>query len=73
LHVNCYPRARGKGVGSLLISHFVQKLREDKVSGLHIVTSPSADNRFFYIKNQFDFQLVRQRKDNEFLFMGRKL
>ncbi len=72
-HINCHPEARGIGVGSLLISHFIQRLRKDKIAGVHIVTSPSADNRFFYAKNKFDFQLIRERKGHSFLFMGRKL
>jgi GNAT superfamily N-acetyltransferase len=72
-HVNCHPDARGMGVGSLLVSHFVQSLRLDNVAGLHVVTSPNASNRLFYAKNGFDVQLMRERNGHSFLFMGRKL
>ena len=72
-HVNCHPDARGLGIGSLLISHFIEKLRKDKVAGVHIVTSPNADNRSFYARNKFDFELIRERKGHQLLFMGRKI
>ena len=72
-HINCHPEARGMGVGSLLIANFIERLRKSEVAGVHIVTSPRADNRFFYAKNKFDAELLRERNGHQFLFMGRKL
>lgn len=73
LHINCAPDARGLGCGSLLIAHFIKQLRSDGVQGVHIVTSPDADNRHFYGKNGFNFELIRAWKERPLLFMGRDL
>jgi ribosomal protein S18 acetylase RimI-like enzyme len=73
LHINFRPEARGQGIGSKLIEHFCEKLVQDDVRGVHIVTSPDADNRRFYSKNKFAFELKRRWREVDLLFMGRDL
>ncbi len=73
LHINFRPEARGMGIGSKLISHFADVLKERHIAGVHIVTSADAENRRFYSKNKFDFELKRTWHDVELLFMGRDL
>jgi len=73
LHINCAPEARGLGVGTFLMAHFLQKLRANKITGVHIVTSPDAENRHFYTKNGFNFELIRAWKERPLLFMGSDL
>lgn len=69
-HINCHPDARGKGVGSQLVNHFIENL--NGIHGAHIVTSPDAENRHFYRKNGFTHELIREWKGIPLLFMGRK-
>lgn len=71
LHINAHPDARGLGVGSALISHFVDVLRVDHIHGVHLVTSPDARNVKFYRDNGFNHETVREFKTHKLLFMGR--
>lgn len=73
LHINCHPDAQGKGCGSRLMAEFIRVLHERKIAGVHIVTSPIAENRRFYLKNGFNFELIRAWKERPLLFMGRDL
>lgn len=73
LHINCRPETRGHGVGTRLIETFCEELADQRTSGVHIVTSPDSRNRGFYSKNKFTFELQRSWKDQELLFMGRRL
>jgi GNAT superfamily N-acetyltransferase len=69
LHINCHHDARGQGVGSLLIGHFV---RECAGRGVHIMTSPGLPNNAFYRRNGFTFELTREFKGKPILFMGKE-
>ncbi|MGE3760448.1 MAG: N-acetyltransferase family protein [Pseudobdellovibrionaceae bacterium] len=73
LHINFRPEARGQGIGSKLIDHFCKELVRRDVRGVHIVTGADAENRRFYSKNKFDFELKRRWREVELLFMGRDL
>ena len=66
LHINCHPLAQGQGVGRGLVSKFIQQLKFEKVPGLHIMTGPASDNRKFYQKLGFDFEVTA----NSILLMG---
>ncbi len=68
LHINCSPAARGQGVGSKLISHFVNVLSRP---GVHLVTSPGMRNVQFYQRNGFTYELTRHWNESPLLFMGR--
>ncbi len=53
LHVNIAPQYRGKMIGSLLVYHFLQILKEKQVRGIHFgVLSEKAKN--FFIKLGFE-------------------
>lgn len=73
LHLNFLPQARGQGGGHLLVNTFVENLRKLKVPGVHIVTSPLAQNVSFYQKERFLFHLERKWHLTPLLFMGRTL
>jgi ribosomal protein S18 acetylase RimI-like enzyme len=73
LHINFRPEARGRGIGSRLIEHYCGKLVERGVRGVHIVTGADAENRRFYTKNEFSFELKRRWREIDLLFMGRNL
>jgi len=73
LHINFRSEARGQGIGSRLIEHFAGRLVERGIPGLHIVTGADAENRRFYSKNKFSFELKRRWREVELLFMGRDL
>lgn len=72
-HINTHPDKRGMGIGSYMLNRFVETLRERGVRGVHLVTSPDAENRAFYQKNGFTFELVRRWRGIPLLFMGRDL
>ena len=55
LHVNCHVDARGKGVGKMLVQKLLCQLKDQNVSGLHIMTGPTSDNKDFYQKLGFDY------------------
>lgn len=73
LHINAHPDARGRGIGSKLISHFCDILKKQGVVGVHLVTSPDSRNRSFYQNNNFAFEVEREFKGYKLLFMGRSL
>lgn len=73
LHMNAHPEARGRGVGSQLIDHLVEKLKGINAPGVHLITSPSQRNASFYRKNGFTEEVRRDWKGYPLLFMGRKI
>jgi GNAT superfamily N-acetyltransferase len=68
LHVNCHVDARGKGVGKMLVLKLLGQLKDRKIPGLHIMTGPTSDNKNFYRKLGFDYEIEM----NSILFMGIK-
>lgn len=66
LHINCHPKAQGKGIGRKLVMKLLDQLKSQGVSGLHIMTGPASDNRLFYQKLGFDFEVTI----NSILLMG---
>lgn len=72
LHINTHPRFIGKGIGSILIKYYINKLKKQSKKGLHIVTSPSARNTGFYKKHGFNDHIIRQWNGQDLLFMGVK-
>lgn len=73
LHINLTSKVRGQGIGSSLIHAACKELLTQNIKGLHIVTAPAARNVTFYRSNQFQFEVERSFKGNDFLFMGREL
>ena len=73
LHINMSRDASGKGAGSKLIEKYEEHLIEHKVSGVHLITSPSARNVHFYQKNNYSFTCERNFKGHPLLFMGKNL
>lgn len=50
LHINCHAESRGKGVGTKLVERVEAQMREQHISGLHIITETDAVNQSFYKK-----------------------
>ncbi|MDB2447332.1 GNAT family N-acetyltransferase [bacterium] len=78
LHINCHARARGKGIGSRLISSFESSLKNFEVNGisvkgLHLITSPEARNVGFYERNGYTDKHVKSLSGNDLLLMGKTL
>jgi GNAT superfamily N-acetyltransferase len=73
LHMNLTEKARGKGIGTLLIQSLESRLRLKGLHGVHLITSPSARNRNFYAKNLFTITHERKFKDVPLLFMAKKI
>lgn len=69
LHINCHESSRGQGVGKLLVEKLWQQLVSEGSIGLHIMTGPESENRKFYQKLGFGFELVNKG----ILFMGKGL
>lgn len=72
LHMNTHYSSRGMGVGSQLVDAFVERF-SNLTSGVHIITSPSAQNVHFYEKNKFEKIIEKDFLGSKLLFMGRKL
>jgi len=73
LHINCHPRFQGQGLGTQLLEVFIADCQSAGLPGLHIITSPSARNVSFYLRNGFDQQLDRQLGERAVRWMGRRL
>lgn len=73
LHINFHPEARGIGLGSRLVNHYIEYLSNEKISGLHLVTSPDAKNVSFYERLGFNTKIVRDSNGHPLLFMGKYL
>ena len=65
LHINCHANARGKGVGEKLLQTLEEKLRHNGLKGLHLITSPQAQNVNFYHKYGFseDYKRTNGRRN----------
>jgi GNAT superfamily N-acetyltransferase len=72
-HVNCHAEARGKGIGAQLILRLEEKLKEELIPGVHLITSPSSRNRSFYLRLGYNQEVVRPWQGQDLLFMGKKL
>lgn len=70
LHINFHPNARGKGLGSLLVNHYVNYLKSNNVIGVHLVTSPDAKNVSFYQRLGFTRTEKRDFNGITLYFMG---
>lgn len=73
LHINCAEAARGRGMGSTLLTVFESHLQTEGVKGVHLVTSPDARNVGFYDKNGYKFTKTAQWKGTPLLLMGKSL
>ncbi len=70
LHINFHPDARGKGLGSILVEHYKKFLCDNNIVGLHLVTSPGAQNVSFYERLHFLFSETREFNSMPLYFMG---
>jgi len=73
LHINFHPDARGLGLGSLLVKHYVEFLEAQRIPGVYLVTSPDATNVSFYERLGFNHKHVIEHNGMPLLFMGQKL
>lgn len=73
LHINCHPDAQGRGVGSSLLAFYEAFLREQHISGLHLVTSLNAENVKFYKKNLYLSLYQTCWKGADLVFLGKTL
>jgi ribosomal protein S18 acetylase RimI-like enzyme len=73
LHINFHPDCRGKGLGSKLIENYLTELKNLRLSGVHLVTSPEAANISFYQRLGFSDVYARDLNAIKLLFMGKKL
>lgn len=70
LHINFHPDARGKGLGSELVTHYMKVLKQNGIKGLHLVTSPDALNVNFYLRLGFTHTVTRDFNNMPLYFMG---
>jgi GNAT superfamily N-acetyltransferase len=73
LHINLRADVRGQGIGSALIGAFAAAAAEAGAPGMHIVTSKSARNVGFYLRNGFSILREAPSNNGPIVFMGRPL
>lgn len=73
LHINFHPDSRGKGLGGLLMNHYMSYLKLNNVMGVHLVTSPDAQNVSFYQRLGYTKTETREFNGMPLYFMGRVL
>lgn len=69
LHINVLPHWQGRGLGRMLMTALESKLRDQGISGVHLLTSPEASNRNFYEKLGF----IPTEINSGILFLGKNL
>lgn len=73
LHINLRAETRGQGIGSELIKAFEDYLIKKSVTGLHLITSSTARNVSFYLKNGFVHKVERLWNGRPLLLLGKTL
>ena len=73
LHIKFHPRARGLGLGSILVDRYCRDLVHKQIVGVHLVTSPEALNVTFYRRLGFTYEVIQEVNGNPLLFMGKSL
>lgn len=78
LHINLTAKARGRGIGGMLVERLAEAVSTAGACGLHLVTGPEARNTSFYRRQGFVREVRRelpapQGPGTELLFMGRLL
>ena len=67
LHIDLLSRSQGKGQGKLMMDHFIDYIRKNKIPGVHLELSVNNDRAFgFYCK----YGLQELDRNNESIFMG---
>ena len=67
LHIDLLLQAQGKGQGKLMMDRFIDYLRYNKISGVHLELSSKNDRAFnFYRK----YGMQELDRNNESIFMG---
>ncbi len=69
-HINFNSTQRGKGLGSQMVSLFLQDCSKLKIPGVHIITSPEALNVSFYKKLGFVNNVEKIFNGRVLFFMG---
>ena len=73
LHINFSSDCRGKGLGSVLVEHYLYECKSNKVKGVHLITSQDAKNVSFYRKLGFTDEFPRVAQSFTQLLMGKKI
>ncbi len=73
LHINCHPRVQGRGWGKVLLRALEQALVQQAVKGLHLITSASARNVSFYLREGYQRREQRTWGNAELLLLAKSL
>jgi GNAT superfamily N-acetyltransferase len=73
LHINFTSRARGLGLGSLLIREFEGILEREKVPGVHLITGALERNVGFYLKNGYEEVAQTDWNGAKLVMLGHRL
>jgi GNAT superfamily N-acetyltransferase len=73
LHINFTSRARGLGLGSLLVRRFEEILQREAVPGVHIVTGALERNVGFYMKNGYEEVALTDWNGAKLMMLGHRL
>ena len=67
LHIDLLSRAQGKGQGKLMMDRFIDYLRYNKISGVHLELSSKNDRAFSFYRK---YGMQELDRNNESIFMG---
>jgi ribosomal protein S18 acetylase RimI-like enzyme len=70
LHINFSSECRGRGLGSILVQHYLDECSRNKIKGVHLITAQNAKNVSFYRKLGFTHEYPRPLQSFTQLFMG---
>lgn len=72
-HINCHSTSRGMGLGSKLLQHLENYLKEQGISGVHLTTAKGAENVSFYQKNRYQCVAEEQKHESTLILLAKKL
>lgn len=71
LHVNFHADARGMGLGSKLFLELEKEFQRANIRGVHIMTGPDSQNKSFYRRLGFLYEVILEFQSNPILLMGK--
>jgi GNAT superfamily N-acetyltransferase len=72
-HINCHPRYRNKGIGTRLVTAYLERCADQGLPGVHVVTAAAARNVVFYRRCGFAVSVTRRWRGEDLMLLAARL